>query len=98
VRQGGAAEARLADTPRPAHQALESTPSGTAVTWRNPDNGHTDTVTPIRTYQTGPGQYCREYTQTVTIDNRPSSRTGSRAGSGRQLEARELSRGGRTDR
>jgi surface antigen len=60
-----------------AHQALENTPSGQTVNWRNPDNGHTGTVTPIRTYQNSAGQYCREYTQTVTIDNRPQQSYGT---------------------
>jgi surface antigen len=60
-----------------AHQALEATPSGQTVTWRNPDNGHTGAVTPIRTYQASGGQYCREYTQTVTIDNRPQQSYGT---------------------
>ena len=59
------------------HQALETAPSGKAVPWQNPDNGHAGTVTPLRTYQTGTGQYCREYTQTVTIDNRPQQSYGT---------------------
>src|SRR5919106_3503841 len=50
-----------------ASQALESIPSGQSVAWRNPDSGHTGVVTPVRTYQTSTGQYCREYTQTITI-------------------------------
>jgi surface antigen len=50
-----------------AMQALESVPSGQSVAWRNPDSGNTGVVTPVRTYQTPSGQYCREYTQTITI-------------------------------
>jgi surface antigen len=50
-----------------ASQALESVPSGQSVAWRNPDNGNAGAVTPVRTYQTSTGQYCREYTQTITI-------------------------------
>jgi surface antigen len=50
-----------------AAQALESVPSGQSVAWRNPDSGNTGAVTPVRTYQTPSGQYCREYTQTITI-------------------------------
>jgi surface antigen len=50
-----------------ASQALESVPSGQSVTWRNPDSGNTGVVTPVRTYQTATGQYCREYTQTINI-------------------------------
>lgn len=51
-------------------QALDTAPSGTVSTWRNPDSGHSGTVTPTRTYQTQTGQYCREFRQTVTIDGR----------------------------
>jgi surface antigen len=50
-----------------ATQALESAPAGKSVAWRNPDSGNTGVVTPVRTYQTSSGQYCREYTQTITI-------------------------------
>ncbi|MGH8059439.1 MAG: RT0821/Lpp0805 family surface protein [Candidatus Entotheonellia bacterium] len=50
-----------------ASQALESIPSGRSVAWRNPDSGNTGVVTPVRTYQTSTGQYCREYTQTINI-------------------------------
>ena len=50
-----------------AAQALEAVPSGHSVAWQNPDSGNTGTVTPVKTYQTATGQYCREYTQTITI-------------------------------
>lgn len=50
-----------------AQQALEVNRSGTASTWTNPDTGHAGSVTPVRTYQTGTGEYCREYQQTVTV-------------------------------
>lgn len=50
-----------------AAQALESSPSGQSVAWRNPDSGNAGAVTPVRTYQTSTGQYCREYTQTINI-------------------------------
>jgi len=50
-----------------ASQALESVPSGQSVAWRNPDSENSGVVTPVRTYQTATGQYCREYMQTITI-------------------------------
>lgn len=50
-----------------AAQALEAVPAGQSVPWRNPDSGNTGAVTPVRTYQTSTGQYCREYTQTINI-------------------------------
>jgi surface antigen len=50
-----------------AHHALETVPTGTASTWRNPDSGHSGTFTPVRTYQNASGTYCREYQQTIMI-------------------------------
>ncbi len=50
-----------------AQKALETTPSGKSVAWRNPDSGNNGTVTPVRTYQSSSGQYCREYQQDITV-------------------------------
>jgi surface antigen len=50
-----------------AQQSFETSPTGTATEWRNPDSGHSGTITPTRTYQNASGQYCREYQQTVTV-------------------------------
>lgn len=58
-------------------QALESQPSGKTSTWRNPDNGHSGSITPVRTYQASSGQYCREYEQTVTIGGQPQKSYGT---------------------
>ncbi|PLX82342.1 MAG: hypothetical protein C0617_14580 [Desulfuromonas sp.] len=52
---------------RNAQYALESTRTNTTTTWRNPDTGNYGTITPIETYQTGQGQYCREYQQAITV-------------------------------
>lgn len=52
---------------RNAQYALESTRSNQPTTWRNPDSGNYGTITPVETYQTSQGQYCREYHQTVTV-------------------------------
>lgn len=46
---------------------LENKPVGTTSTWSNPDSGHSGTVTPVKTFETTSGQYCREYSQTVNI-------------------------------
>ncbi len=51
---------------RNSQNALESAPTGRTSQWKNPDNGHSGTFTPIRTFQNN-DQYCREYNQTVTI-------------------------------
>jgi surface antigen len=52
---------------RNAQYALESTRTNMATTWRNPDTGNYGSITPVETYRTSQGQYCREYTQTVVI-------------------------------
>jgi surface antigen len=51
-----------------AQQALEYNPTSRSATWRNPDSGHSGTVTPVKTYREPSGRYCREYTQTVMIE------------------------------
>jgi len=50
--------------------ALEQQPDYATSSWVNPNSGHSGTVTPQATYQDNSGQYCREFTQTVTIDGR----------------------------
>lgn len=49
-----------------ARQALEFSPSGNSVEWKNPDSGHYGSVTPTKTFKDS-GQYCREYVQEVVI-------------------------------
>ena len=53
-----------------SYQALEFAPTGQQVAWNNPDSGHYGSVTPVRTWQAGGGQFCREYSHNVTIDGR----------------------------
>lgn len=48
-------------------ESLESSRSGKTSSWRNPDSGHYGSVTPYRAYENNKGDYCREYSQTVTI-------------------------------
>jgi surface antigen len=50
-----------------AQRSFESNRSGQASTWKNPDTGHSGTITPTSTYQSPSGQYCREYQQTVNV-------------------------------
>ena len=50
--------------------ALEGTLSGTVLSWKNPISGHSGSVTPIKTFRSKSGSYCREYDETLTIGNR----------------------------
>lgn len=52
---------------RASQRALEQSPSGTQIEWRNPDSGHYGYITPVKTYKTHEGRYCREFTQEVII-------------------------------
>lgn len=52
---------------RANQRAFESTPSGTQVSWRNPDSGNAGTVVPQPAYQTRSGEYCREFQQTIQV-------------------------------
>jgi len=52
---------------RTAQYALENNRADETRAWRNPDSGHSGTITPKRAYKTEQGQDCREYQQTVLI-------------------------------
>lgn len=52
---------------RNAQYALEYAPTNQTTPWRNPDSGNFGSVTPVETYRSSAGQYCREYQQTVWI-------------------------------
>jgi surface antigen len=47
--------------------SLESSVSGTATPWRNPDTGHRGDVMPVRTFKAKNGQFCREFVQKSTL-------------------------------
>ncbi|MBX3508875.1 MAG: hypothetical protein KF714_08815 [Parvibaculum sp.] len=49
---------------------LEYVPSNQSVYWQDPDSGYGYEVTPLRTWEPNPGQYCREYQTVVTIGGR----------------------------
>ena len=62
---------------RAQYDALEYSPSGQTVPWRNPDSGHSGYVIPRETYQSPAGEYCREYQQTIYVGGRPESAYGT---------------------
>ncbi len=57
--------------------ALESAPTGTTSTWKNPDSGNYGTITPTETYQADSGKYCREYSQTITVGGKTEKAYGT---------------------
>ncbi len=61
--------ADLAYQQRSYNYALENNQSGSSSAWKNPDNGHQGSITPVKTY-TSNGHYCREFIQTASIGGR----------------------------
>ncbi|MDX5493108.1 MAG: hypothetical protein LPK86_06360 [Alphaproteobacteria bacterium] len=49
---------------------LEYVPANQPVYWQDPNSGYGYEVTPLRTWEPNPGQYCREYQTVVTIGGR----------------------------
>lgn len=58
-------------------QALEYNDPGQPLPWRNSATGREYRVTPAAPYQTSSGQYCREFTQTIQVDNRQETAYGT---------------------
>jgi len=50
-----------------AMTSFETARSGTVTAWRNPDNGHHGSFTPVRTFQRNDGRYCREFQQKIVV-------------------------------
>lgn len=50
-----------------SQRAMETAQPGQTLPWQNPQSGNSGTVTPQGYYRTAEGQYCREYSQTITV-------------------------------
>ena len=50
--------------------ALESRVSGASVRWRNATSGNHGSVTPLATFRSSDGTYCRSYAEEVVVDGR----------------------------
>ena len=59
-----------------AQSSFESAPTGSSTTWRNPDSGNYGTITPTNTVPRG-NTYCRDYTQTIYVEGRSETATGT---------------------
>ncbi|TYC52641.1 hypothetical protein FMN50_17875 [Rhodobacterales bacterium] len=59
---------------RNLQQALEKSLSGESLRWQNPSNGTSGTVTPVSTWKTANGTYCRSYRERITLGSGESVR------------------------
>lgn len=55
-------------------EALERQISGSTLTWSNEASGTEGAVTPLRTFRTPSGQWCREYREITTFDGNEEER------------------------
>ena len=61
-----------------AVEQAETGPLNKTVAWNNTDSGHSGSVTPIREgHVQGTGQLCRQYTQTITVNGKTETATGT---------------------
>lgn len=51
-------------------QTLERAPDGTTRRWSNGQTGHGGTITPVKTYVTESGHFCRDYREELTLGGR----------------------------
>jgi surface antigen len=50
-----------------SQQAMETGQPGQSFPWQNPQSGNSGVIIPSNYYQSNNGQYCREYTQRITV-------------------------------
>jgi surface antigen len=60
-----------------SQQALETAQPGQALPWKNPQSGNYGTITPSNYYQGSGGQYCREYSQSISVGGQVSQGYGT---------------------
>ena len=59
-----------------ATQQAYTAPVGQTIQWTNPQSGNSGTITPIRDGYAN-DNYCREYRQTIIVDGRTETATGT---------------------
>lgn len=58
------------------NSALDTQLSGSSVTWQNPASGSRGSITPLRTFRTANGRWCREYRQELASAAQSEQRIG----------------------
>lgn len=54
---------------RELQTALESSVSGEPVYWNNPSSGASGSITPLKTWKTDEGTYCRSYRENIKFSS-----------------------------
>lgn len=59
------------------NESMEYYSDGQSGRWVNPNTGHYGSVTPMSTYQNEYGEYCRNFRQTIYVNNYPTEAFGT---------------------
>jgi surface antigen len=70
ARYQGLTESDVTMASRQVQTTLESAPDGTTRRWTNQQTGNSGEVTPLRTYATEDGDFCREYREELVVGGR----------------------------
>lgn len=62
---------------RTAQRAFETAQPGQTLPWRNPSSGNSGSITPSSYYTSDNGQYCREFSQKITVGGRTENGYGT---------------------
>lgn len=60
-----------------AQKALETAQTGQTLPWSNPQSGNSGSITPAAPYKNDSGQYCREFTQKISVGGKTESGYGT---------------------
>jgi surface antigen len=60
-----------------AQNRAATAPVGQQITWNNPQNGNSGTITPVKDGYSQSGQYCREFQQSITINGQQQNGYGT---------------------
>ncbi len=60
-----------------AQNRAYSAPVGQTINWNNPQSGNSGSYTPVRDGYATNGNYCRQYNQTIVVDGRTETGTGT---------------------
>ena len=58
-------------------KAIETSQVGETTRWENPDSGNSGAYTPTLAYRTEQGQYCREFTQSISVSGATQDGSGT---------------------
>ena len=60
-----------------SQKAFETAQTGQSLPWNNPQSGNSGSITPAAPYKNDNGQYCREFTQKITVGGKTESGYGT---------------------